>query len=212
LVLSCNHVLANSNAAQINDCISQLGGSDGGTCPDDQVAILERAVLIDFSGRPNYVDCATGWCWPDRVRPELVNAGAAGVNFFRMGTTPVQRTCNQAVGKTGRTTGLTLGYVRCQVTSIIAYYEGRGAVFQNQIAIEGSGGPFADYGDSGALVWTWDGALSPIGLFFAAAQPGTVLIAFANPIDLVLSSLDINILNAPLRRQRPHVRIVSGAP
>src|SRR5262249_39611283 len=71
LVLSCNHVLADSGSAAINACIHQPGVDDGGTCANDQVAILERYVPINFAGTVNYVDCATGWCWPDRVRREL---------------------------------------------------------------------------------------------------------------------------------------------
>ena len=73
LMLSNNHVLANSNAGQFGDSIIQPGRADGGVNPADRVAILERFVPINFaSGATNFVDCATGWCWPNLVRRDHV--------------------------------------------------------------------------------------------------------------------------------------------
>lgn len=77
MILSNNHVLANSNAAAIGDCVAQPGPIDGGRCPADQVAVLERFVPINFAGGANVVDCATAWAWPDRVRRELMTSAAA---------------------------------------------------------------------------------------------------------------------------------------
>ncbi|MBZ0276878.1 MAG: S1 family peptidase [Anaerolineae bacterium] len=50
LILSNNHVLANSNDAQVGDPILQPGYSDGGINPDDVIARLERWVKIRFPG------------------------------------------------------------------------------------------------------------------------------------------------------------------
>ncbi|NOZ52632.1 MAG: hypothetical protein GXP08_05725 [Gammaproteobacteria bacterium] len=47
-ILSNNHVLANSNAAQRGDAILQPGPIDGGTLPADLIAHLEDFVKIDF--------------------------------------------------------------------------------------------------------------------------------------------------------------------
>ena len=88
LMLSCNHVLANSNNGAVNACVVQPGTDDGGSCPGDQVAVLERLVPINFAGATNYVDCATAWCWPERVRPELASSTVTGMGFFRLSNTP----------------------------------------------------------------------------------------------------------------------------
>jgi hypothetical protein len=53
LILSNNHVLANSNDAQIGDAILQPGPTDGGQNPADRVATLERFVRIRFIGEPD---------------------------------------------------------------------------------------------------------------------------------------------------------------
>ena len=111
MILSNNHVLANSNNAAFGDCICQPGPADGGRCPADQIAILERFVPINFAGGVNYVDCATGWCWSDRVRKELVYLVGGQPNFFRIGSVPVAPQLNMAVGKSGRTTQLTRGTI-----------------------------------------------------------------------------------------------------
>ncbi|MBZ0293442.1 MAG: S1 family peptidase [Anaerolineae bacterium] len=50
LILSNNHVLANSNSAEIGDPILQPGPTDGGQNPADTVARLERFVRIRFPG------------------------------------------------------------------------------------------------------------------------------------------------------------------
>lgn len=52
LILSNNHVLANSNDAQIGDPLLQPGPADGGTNPADVVARLERFVPMRFIGDP----------------------------------------------------------------------------------------------------------------------------------------------------------------
>jgi hypothetical protein len=53
LILSNNHVLANSNNAQIGDPILQPGPLDGGQNPGDMVARLERFVRLRFVGDPD---------------------------------------------------------------------------------------------------------------------------------------------------------------
>lgn len=47
-ILSNNHVLANSGRAKIGDFIFQPGTYDGGKQPDDQIAVLEDFVPIQF--------------------------------------------------------------------------------------------------------------------------------------------------------------------
>ncbi|HLV35475.1 MAG TPA: hypothetical protein VKY59_10195 [Spirillospora sp.] len=53
LILSNNHVLANSNDAMQGDAILQPGPTDGGQNPGDRVATLERFVRLRFIGEPD---------------------------------------------------------------------------------------------------------------------------------------------------------------
>ncbi|NOZ62100.1 MAG: hypothetical protein GXO74_10500 [Calditrichaeota bacterium] len=50
LILSNNHVMANSNEADKGDAILQPGPADGGRNPQDRIANLERFVRIQFQG------------------------------------------------------------------------------------------------------------------------------------------------------------------
>jgi hypothetical protein len=193
MVLSNNHVLANVNAGAFGDCICQPGPIDGGKCPADQIAILERFVPINFTaGVANFVDCATGWCWPDRVRRELVHIVGGAPQFFRIGSVPVAPVLNMAVGKSGRTTQLTRGtIIDINATINVNYGGGRVALFRDQISIRGAGGTlFSAGGDSGSSIWTWDASRRPVGLLFAGGGG----ITFANKIGRVLAALDINLV------------------
>ena len=188
LLLSNNHVLANSNNARYGDCIAQPGPFDGGRCPADRIAILERFVPIDFSGAPNFVDCGTGWCWPNLVRRELVFLSGGQQRFFRIGSVPIAPALGMAVGKSGRTTQLTSGRITgVGVTINVNYGSGRIANFRDQIAIRAGSGDFSAGGDSGSSVWTFDSARRPVGLLFAGGGGTT----FANRMDRVLAALDI---------------------
>ncbi|WP_017655297.1 hypothetical protein [Fortiea contorta] len=191
LILSNNHVLANSNSASVGDAILQPGRLDGGNNPADQVAILESWVPINFAGGANYVDAATAWAWPDRVRPELKYESGGSEIYFRINSTPVAPTINQVVGKTGRTTNLTQGRITdLSATINVNYGGGRVALFRDQLTIQStSGSPFSAGGDSGSLIWTWDNRWAPVGLLFAGGGGYT----FANKIQRVLAALDINL-------------------
>jgi hypothetical protein len=191
MILSNNHVLANSNNAQLGDCICQPGPLDGGRCPQDQIAILERFVPINFSGGVNHVDCATGWAWPDRVRRELVYLSGGNPVHFRVGNAPVAPSVGMLVGKSGRTTQLKMGRITAIGVAVNVNYAGRIAHFRDQISIVGTSGDFSAGGDSGSLVWQWATGLAPVGLLYAGGGGTT----FANRIPRVLSALDIRIYN-----------------
>jgi hypothetical protein len=190
MILSNNHVLANTNRGPIGAAILQPGRIDGGRNPADQIAILERFIPINFSGGINYVDCATGWAWPDRVRRDLMYLSNGSIRFFRVGANPVAPSINMIVGKTGRTTQLTGGRVNAFGVSVNVNFEGRVAHFRDQIAIRGLNGNFSAPGDSGSLVWRWAAGLNPVGLLFAGGGGTT----FANRITRVLSALDVRLV------------------
>src|SRR5262249_6753794 len=70
-VVSNCHVLTAEPGAPPVTAVAQPGRTDGGTCPREQIAVLEKFVPINFSG-PNRVDVATALAQPALVRPELV--------------------------------------------------------------------------------------------------------------------------------------------
>ncbi|MGB9364693.1 MAG: hypothetical protein WCE79_01635 [Xanthobacteraceae bacterium] len=190
LLLSNNHVLANSNAGAVGDNIIQPGSFDGGVNPGDRIALLEKWVPINFAAAGvNYVDCATGWCWPNLVRKEFIYRSGAAWAYFRVGSTPIPAAINMPVGKSGRTTQLTNGRVIDVNASIRVNYGVGVANFRDQITIRGNNMQFSAGGDSGSLIWTWDSRRAPVGLLFAGGGEFT----FGNKIARVLDALDINL-------------------
>ncbi len=192
LALSNNHVFANSNAAGVGDNILQPGRLDRGRTPQDRLALLESWVPIKFDGSPNLVDCATGWCWHELVRPEFFYQSRQGPQYFKVSNTPQSVRNGMAVGKSGRTTGLTIGQVYDTSVDIRVNFGASGvAFFRDQLAIRGTRGTFSAGGDSGSLIWTWDASRNPVGLLFAGGGQYT----FANKINRVLDALDIEFVS-----------------
>jgi hypothetical protein len=192
LILSNNHVLANTNRGRVNDSIIQPGAADGGRHPGDQIAVLAKWVPISFGGAANFVDCAVGWAWHERIRGEQMYMSGSSVAFYRTGTTPVAATLGMIVGKSGRTTGLTQGRVTAVGVSVNVNFGPSGvALFRDQIAIQSvNANPFSAGGDSGSLIWRWATGVNPVGLLFAGGGGTT----FANVIGRVLPALAIRLL------------------
>jgi hypothetical protein len=191
MILSNNHVLANSNNAVYGDNILQPGRADNGQNPADRVAILERFAPIKFGGATNYVDAATGWAWPDRVRRELLYPSGSGFSLFRIGSTPQHPALGDEVGKTGRTTQLTQGRVTQVNVAVNVNYGSAGiAHFKGQFIVQGNGGrTFSAPGDSGSVIWKWQTGLPPVGLLFAGGGGYTI----GSPMPWVTQLLDINL-------------------
>ena len=189
LVLSNNHVLANVNDAQMGDDVLQQSPSDGGAQPGDVVGALEDFVTIEFEA-DNMVDCATALIDADDASRDFLYLNPNGAAFYRVGERSVDATPGLPVGKSGRTTGLTSGVVTAVgVTVDVDMGGGHLARFVDQIAIEGSRAQFSLPGDSGSLIWSWDDARRPLGLLFAGGGGTT----FANPIEVVLNALEIEL-------------------
>ncbi len=192
LMVSNNHVLADSNRGTYGDSIIQPGRADRGVNTRDRIAILERFVKINFgSSSINYVDCATGWCWPSRIRRDHVYHSGSSPRFFKVGSTIVQPRVNMVVGKTGRTTNLTQGLIRAVGVSINVNFGSAGiAHFRDQFSIRSTGsGTFSAGGDSGSFVWAWRSGLPPVGLLFAGGGGTT----FCNRMTRVVSALGITL-------------------
>jgi len=186
-VVSNCHVLVSESGAPEGDAIAQPGSTDGGTCPDQQIATLEKFVPIQFGGQ-NHVDAAAAVAAPSLVRPDLMCIQGGAPVFVPIGTTIQPAVAGMLVGKSGRETGLTMGQILSASSSAIATYGTQSALFLDQILVAGSGGLFSDSGDSGSLVWTWDEQRNPVGLLFGGGDG----VSFVNHISEVLDALDVD--------------------
>jgi hypothetical protein len=214
LILSNNHVLANSNDAVPGDPILQPGTYDGGSAPNDVIAHLERFCPIEFTTAPPVCGLANAYASlgnaiaslvgsKHRVQvyqtnPQAINqvdgAVARPVNdadildeILQIGV--VSGTVTAALGmpvrKSGRTTGFTTGEITLlDATVDVSYGTGRTARFEDQLV----SGPMSQGGDSGSLLVAGD-SLQAVGLLFAGSSQTTIF----NPIQAVLDCLEINI-------------------
>jgi hypothetical protein len=210
LILSNNHVMANSNGATPGDPILQPGPHDGGTVAEDTIASLVRFVPIQFESEPSPSPC------------QFSNAAAEVANFFarvvgskhRLLAVVIQQ-ANQVDGalarpvssdmvadeilelgavtgereaelgmevkKSGRTTGLTTGTVQLLDASVQVGYGGEKiALFTNQILTTN----MSQGGDSGSLLVDAEGNRA-VGLLFAGSDQVTI----HNPIGVVKDAL-----------------------
>jgi hypothetical protein len=188
VILSNNHVLANSNDGRRGDAILQPGSYDGGTAAD-QIATLEDFVRIVFDGfldrllglfgivRParNVVDAAVARPLRDTdVSNDILEIGPVS------GTTSA--TLDMPVRKSGRTTGLTQGRVTAIAATVrVSYGLTRMARFRDQIVVTA----LSQGGDSGSLVV--DSGNRAVGLLFAGSSNTTIL----NPVASVASQLGL---------------------
>jgi hypothetical protein len=208
-ILSNNHVLANSNDAEIGDAILQPGPVDGGFKP---IARLVNFVPIDFGAAPPTCDLAknfakiVNWAaeiigskhrvravYEDRGAINLVDAAIARPDEEGMVDDEIldigkivsrtTATLGLKVKKSGRTTGLTTGTVRVIGATVnVGYGEGRLAMFENQIVTGGMSEP----GDSGSLLVSEQN--EAVGLLFAGSDQATIY----SPIQTVCDLLGVD--------------------
>jgi hypothetical protein len=214
LILSNNHVIANSNDADPGDLILQPGPIDGGSPGEDTIAHLERFCPIEFASEPGSCDVAdtyarvgntiAGWLGSKhRVNtiqsdPQAVNLVDAAVarpvndndildEIIEIGT--VQGTeaghLGMSLRKSGRTTSFTTGQITLINATVEINYGGdRKARFEDQLVT----GPMSQGGDSGSLVVAGD-SLKAVGLLFAGSAQSMIF----NPIQAVLNCLEVEI-------------------
>ncbi len=175
-ILSNNHVLAASNAANIGDPIYQPGPFDGGTATDT-IGRLARYVPIKFDGSCNVVDGALAEVDFHDFTREIYYQGYVNQRYV-----PVA--IDDIVQKTGRTTSFTTGRViSVNATVNVNYGGGRLAKFCNQfITTNMSAG-----GDSGSLVLDTDE--NAVGLLFAGSSQVTIV----NNIGFVQAMLGVRL-------------------
>ena len=147
------------------------------------------ATLVKKSSLPNSnVDCAVG-----RVISGMVNSTGSILEIGTISRTTVGAALNQAVKKSGRTTGLSRSAVSGLNATINVTYDNECAgstaftkTFTGQIVIANSGSKFLNSGDSGSLM-VEDVTTNPraVGLLYAGSSTS----AIANPIGEVLAFL-----------------------
>lgn len=214
LILSNNHVLANSNDASPGDDILQPGPYDGGSSPNDKIATLERFCPIEFTTEPNGCNLASSYVSVGNAiagllgskhrvssyqsNPQATNLVDAAVakplndedildEILEIGVVAgtLDATLGMAVRKSGRTTGFTTGQINLiNATVNVNYGSGRIARFEDQLV----GGAMSQGGDSGSLCVAGD-SLKAVGLLFAGSDQSTIF----NPIKEVLDCLEIVI-------------------
>ncbi|MFD9883624.1 hypothetical protein ACFWZT_19440 [Streptomyces alboflavus] len=184
-ILSNNHVLADSNRAQLGSSIVQPGVFDGGQDPADRIATLDRFITIQFAPQiplerhNNVVDAALGTVdFQDATREQ----------YFSGAPRAWRRKANVAVGdlvkKSGRTTNISFGrIVSVDATIDVNYGTAGTARFKDQILTTN----ISAGGDSGSLVTSLDNVA--LGLLFAGSSTVTVV----NHIENVRALLRVEI-------------------
>jgi hypothetical protein len=211
-ILSNNHVLANSNKAEIGDPILQPGRADNGSYPADHIADLAEFIPISITGLPSECPIGTG------IATLLNGAAAAMGSGTRLQAIRQQATDNlvdaaiarpldnqdvsdeileigtiqgmgsgelgTAIKKSGRTTGLTTGEIQqVDVTANVQYGPGQIATFSDQLLA----GAMSQGGDSGSAVLDNNNRL--VGLLFAGSDTTTII----NRIENVFSALELTL-------------------
>jgi len=214
LILSNNHVLANSNDANSGDAILQPGPIDGGNADSDTIATLERFVRLKFAEEPS--NCGVAQWVADaanfvarllgsssklvviREDPAAVNQVDAALarpvadsdllnEILDIGEVSgiAEPTLGMGVRKSGRTTAFTTGQITVLEAIIdVNYGSGRTARFEGQIVSS----PMSQGGDSGSLLVAGD-SLQAVGLLFAGSNQATIF----NPIGDVMAALSIEL-------------------
>jgi len=191
-ILSNYHVLyadivngGNDTIAQAGDPVIQPGLIDVGC---DQNDAQNVATLVTGGGSlpGSNVDAAIAQVITGKVRTD-----GAILEIGTISSTTIVASINQAVKKSGRTTGLTRSYVNGLNATVSVAYDNECAggaaftkTFTGQILVNNRGSKFIAGGDSGSLMVA-DVNTNPkaVGLLYA----GSSTIAVANPIGQVLS-------------------------
>ena len=216
VILSNNHVLANSNAARPGDAILQPGPIDGGRFPQDHIADLQEFVPLIFSGSsaapPS--DCSIG-----RGSAALLNSVAAllrsrtrlqavrpqaGTNLVDCAIARVLNNADvsnelleigaitgQAIGDLDmaiKKSGRTTGFTQGIITQVDVTSDVQYGPGQvARFTDQLMAGNMSQGGDSGSVVLNGDNRL--VGLLFAGGDNTTII----NRIEHVFSALGVNL-------------------
>lgn len=207
-MLSNNHVLANSNDADIGDNILQPGPYDGGAVANDRIATLSDFIRIEFNETVNPCQFANGIASvlnalakmigsksrmksvTIRAAENLVDAAIAEPldpndvknEILNIGNIlgVEEGALNMAVKKSGRTTGFTTGSIlQIDVTSQVSYGSNKVATFVDQLMA----GAMSQGGDSGSAVLSDNNKI--VGLLFAGSSNSTIINRIQNVFQLL---------------------------
>ena len=214
LILSNNHVLANSNDAELGDPILQPGPADGGAEDTDAIAQLVRYVPIRYREQPptcglagaaasvsnalarlvgsrhrlqarQIDDAATNRVDAALARPISDDQVLDGILEVGVVTETAEPALGLSVQKSGRSTGHTTGLITVlDATVDVSYGAGHTARFEGQILTTA----MSQGGDSGSLLVTRTPPRA-VGLLFA----GSEVVTIHNPIHWVLDELEIRL-------------------
>ncbi len=214
MILSNNHVLANSNDAAIGDAILQPGPYDGGRDPDDQLAVLEDFVPIELIGAGSGSDCKIAGAVASllnsmaamlgsssrlqairvQAAENLVDAAIARPlreedvkpEILHIGAIQgtVPGVLGMAIKKSGRTTGYTEDEIQ-QVDVTVNVQYGTGRFARFKDQL--MAGAMSQGGDSGSAVLDEQNRLT--GLLFAGSEQSTII----NRIENVFNALDLTL-------------------
>ena len=211
-ILSNNHVLANSNNAQLGDPILQPGPYDGGSYPGDHIASLEQFVKINFNDTPSNCSTAKGIIsflngltklfnsdtqfrivstkaignLVDAAIAKPINTQDVSDEILEIGAIEgtAEGELGMAIKKSGRTTGFTTGEItQVDVSVNVQYGENKIALFTDQLMA----GAMSQGGDSGSAVLTENNQLT--GLLFAGGDTTTII----NRIENVFAALGVSV-------------------
>ena len=213
LILSNNHVLANSNDADIGDAIIQPGNADGGNVASDLIAHLERFEPIRFTSEPGTCSIASLYAgignfiagilgsshrvtsitqqdtvnYIDAALARPINDGDVLDEILDVGTVSgvAEGVLGMEVRKSGRTTGYTEDQVILADASVdVSNSVGRPARYEGQLVA----GAMSQGGDSGSLVVDKNSDMA-VGLLFAGSNSSTIF----SPIQQVLDTLQVDL-------------------
>ena len=211
MILSNNHVLADTNRGSRGDPIIQPARFDGGTL-SDQIAVLEDWIPLQISDQESECPIANTAAQVlngvarvlgsssrmaafstqaaenevDCALARPTDPGAVQSSILAIGTPKGVRvgTLGMQVQKMGRTTGHTTGVINQVDVTVQVDYQGQGVTFVDQFMTTG----MSAGGDSGAAVLDMSGYV--IGLLFAGSDAATLI----NPIQAVTSVLNVQVV------------------
>lgn len=216
VILSNNHVLANSNEAAIGDAILQPGSHDGGTDPADQIAVLKDFVPIELVGLPdnpsgcsiaggiaaflNAIASALG----SDSRLRAVSARAIGENWVDaaiasplreedvraeiMNIGAIQGIISGDLGMAIKKMGRTTGLTEGEIQQVdVTVNVQFGGGRTALFKDQLMAGAMSQGGDSGSAVLDTQNQL--LGLLFAGSEQSTII----NRIEHVFSELDLTL-------------------
>lgn len=214
VILSNNHVLADSNEAMIGDAILQQGYHDGGRLGTHIIGHLLRYKEIDFGEEPSDCPIAEGVAKVlnrgakvigSKHKLNTIKANAQAVNYIDAAIADpvfddevldeildigvingtIEAYLGMAIRKSGRTTGYTHGTILLVSATVnVSYGPNKLARFENQTVA----GDMSAGGDSGSL-GVAEYSNEAFGLLYAGSSQSTIF----NPIQEVLNILMISL-------------------